>query len=69
MNQEYSGFLEDVNSVWQPAEKLSDDALRLLLAMNNDLRRAYDESPDRSFGSDEHSKPLLGWEHYYSQHL
>lgn len=71
-NQQHTAFLENVNSAWQPGEKLSDDALRLLLAMNKDLRRAYDASPARGFGMkafDEQFKPLLGWEEYYSQNL
>ena len=70
--QQYSEFLQDVNSTWHPGERLSDDALRLLLAMNTDLRRAYDASPARAFGMkafDEQFKPMLGWENYYSQHL
>jgi hypothetical protein len=72
VNQQYSTFLEDVDSAWQPGEKLSDDALQLLLEMNACLRRAYDASPARlvrmkSF--DDEFKPFLGWVDYYSQNL
>ena len=51
---------------------MSDDALRLLLEMNADLRRVYDASPARSVGMksfDDEFKPFLGWEDYYSQNL
>ena len=72
MNQQYSAFLEDVDSAWQPGEKLSEDVLGLLLEMNACLRRAYDASPARSVGMksfDDEFKPFLGWEDYYSQNL
>jgi hypothetical protein len=71
-NQQYSAFLEDVNSAWQPGEKLSDETLEILLTMNMSLRRAYDVSPARSVGMksfDDEFKPFAGWEDYYSQHL
>jgi hypothetical protein len=72
VNQQYSAFLEDVDSAWQPGEKLSEDVLGLLLEMNACLRRAYDASPARSVGMksfDDEFKPFLGWEDYYSQNL
>ena len=72
LNRQYSAFLEEVGAAWRPGEKLSDDALRLSLEMNADLRRAYDASPARSAGMksfDEQFKPLLGWQDYYAQNL
>ena len=71
-SKDYGDFLKDVNSTWQPGQRLDDDALRRLLSINKDLRRAYDASPARAFGMkafDEEFKPLLGWDDYYSQHL
>lgn len=71
-SQRYSEFLGDLNSTWRPGERLGDDALRVLLKINKDLRRVYDASPARAFGMksfDDEFKPLLGWEDYYSQYL
>ena len=43
-------FLRDVHSTWRPGQRLSDDALRHLLSINKELRRAYDASPAKGFG-------------------
>ena len=70
--RQYADYIQDVNTTWKPGEKLSDDALRRLLAINKDLRRAYDASPAKAFGMkafDKQFEPMLGWDDYYSQHL
>jgi hypothetical protein len=68
-SQQYESFLQEVSSTWHPGEKLGDDALRALLKINKDLRRAYDASPAKAFGMkafDKQFVPLLGWDDYYS---
>ena len=72
VSKEYSEFIQDVHSTWRPGERLDDTTLRLLLAINKDLRRAYVASPARAFGMksfDEEFKPVLGWNEHYSQYL
>jgi hypothetical protein len=71
-SQHFGDYLQEVNSAWNPGERLSDDVLRRLLSINKDLRRAYDASPARAFGMkafDDEFRPLMGWDDYYSQHL
>ena len=66
----YKREIEQIQSRWSPGAKLEDDDLSKMLQINKELRRVYDQSPNKLVKSfDDEFQPALGWNSYFSQYL